>query len=269
MISSHKIQVLNDSEVLYLYFDFSYEFSKLDNIKEEDILSKILSYIKRKKLKFAGQTILLCASGIVFGTLFFDSNANRIDFDYTDSVIVTKNILNNSEVITNQNIGSNKDVKFEKNEDDKIIAEENVIQDSFNKIEWNTFNQNIQNQENLKEEGNHVLDELETKQEVANDRQGEVEKPTVLEENEKIEEVSFQTPVTIYLRNGNVITLELEDYLVGVLAAEMPASFHVEALKAGAIAARTYTLKCITDGRRLTDTEATQSYDDMDELKIK
>jgi stage II sporulation protein D len=35
----------------------------------------------------------------------------------------------------------------------------------------------------------------------------------------------------------------LEDYLVGVLAAEMPAGFEKEALKAQAIAARTYALK--------------------------
>ena len=38
--------------------------------------------------------------------------------------------------------------------------------------------------------------------------------------------------------------LPLEDYLVGVLAGEMPASFELEALKAQAVAARTYTLSC-------------------------
>ncbi len=42
---------------------------------------------------------------------------------------------------------------------------------------------------------------------------------------------------------GKVITLPLDQYLIGVLAAEMPAAFHPEALKAQAIAARTYTLK--------------------------
>ena len=39
-----------------------------------------------------------------------------------------------------------------------------------------------------------------------------------------------------------VKTLQLEEYIVGVVAAEMPASFSPEALKAQAIAARTYTL---------------------------
>ena len=36
--------------------------------------------------------------------------------------------------------------------------------------------------------------------------------------------------------------IELEQYLMGVLAGEMPASFHIEALKAQAVAARTYAI---------------------------
>ncbi len=44
------------------------------------------------------------------------------------------------------------------------------------------------------------------------------------------------------LVNGTVKEMDLETYLIGVLAAEMPAAFPVEALKAQAVAARTYTL---------------------------
>jgi stage II sporulation protein D len=43
------------------------------------------------------------------------------------------------------------------------------------------------------------------------------------------------------LTKGEVITLSMFDYLVGVVAAEMPASFEPEALKAQAVAARTFT----------------------------
>ena len=42
--------------------------------------------------------------------------------------------------------------------------------------------------------------------------------------------------------DGEVHTLPLEEYLIGVVAAEMPASFEQEALKAQAVAARTYLL---------------------------
>lgn len=44
------------------------------------------------------------------------------------------------------------------------------------------------------------------------------------------------------LVDGKVQKMELEEYLWGVVAAEMPAAFDLEALKAQAIAARTYTL---------------------------
>ncbi len=51
----------------------------------------------------------------------------------------------------------------------------------------------------------------------------------------------YDTEKTIrLLREGSVRELSLREYLVGVLAAEMPAGFPEEALKAQAVAARTY-----------------------------
>ena len=44
------------------------------------------------------------------------------------------------------------------------------------------------------------------------------------------------------LFNKDVVKLSLHDYLIGVVSAEMPASFQPEALKAQAVAARTYVL---------------------------
>ena len=41
---------------------------------------------------------------------------------------------------------------------------------------------------------------------------------------------------------GTLEIMELEEYVKGVVAAEMPASFHLEALKAQAVAARTYAI---------------------------
>lgn len=43
--------------------------------------------------------------------------------------------------------------------------------------------------------------------------------------------------------NGETDEMDLEEYVVGVVAAEMPAEFHIEALKAQAVAARTYAVK--------------------------
>ena len=57
-------------------------------------------------------------------------------------------------------------------------------------------------------------------------------------------------PLSVRVLHGTEIAdTPLEDYLVGVVAAEMPADFEPEALKAQAVAARTYTLYCMRTGR--------------------
>ncbi|MEF2968039.1 stage II sporulation protein D [Paenibacillus sp. M1] len=55
--------------------------------------------------------------------------------------------------------------------------------------------------------------------------------------------------VRVYLtRTGSVETVPLEQYVTGVLAAEMPADFELEALKAQAIAARTFIIRRLAAG---------------------
>mgnify|MGYP004599626249 CR=1 FL=1 len=50
------------------------------------------------------------------------------------------------------------------------------------------------------------------------------------------------------LHGGAVEEMAMDEYLLGVLRAEMPASFELEALKAQAVAARTYTLHKMAQG---------------------
>jgi stage II sporulation protein D len=52
-------------------------------------------------------------------------------------------------------------------------------------------------------------------------------------------ESSHKTSV-LFVDSGETSEVDIEEYLIGVVAAEMPASFHIEALKAQAVAARTY-----------------------------
>lgn len=52
--------------------------------------------------------------------------------------------------------------------------------------------------------------------------------------------------IKVLMPNGQIETMGLEEYLVGVVAAEMPAEFEEEALKAQAVAARTYAAKRIS-----------------------
>lgn len=69
------------------------------------------------------------------------------------------------------------------------------------------------------------------------------EKPAVkLEEAEVIRGERLETIKVYNSRSKKLIEVGLEEYIKGVVASEMPAKFHLEALKAQAIAARTYAL---------------------------
>ncbi len=73
-------------------------------------------------------------------------------------------------------------------------------------------------------------------------------------------------------------TVPMRDYLIGVVGAEMPASFHTEALKAQAVASHTYALsmknqqkkapsKALKGAELSTDPTTAQSYMTTEELK--
>ena len=71
--------------------------------------------------------------------------------------------------------------------------------------------------------------------------------------------VSFFSPREVPLvglwdaKQNKMLSLTLEEYVQGVVAAEMPASFHPEALKAQAVAARTYAYRRILRDERIPE----------------
>lgn len=56
-------------------------------------------------------------------------------------------------------------------------------------------------------------------------------------------------PISVLIE-GQVRQLDIETYVVRVVLAEMPASFDLEALKAQAVASRTYALRTCADGQK-------------------
>lgn len=72
-------------------------------------------------------------------------------------------------------------------------------------------------------------------------------------------------------KTGLIEEVPFEEYVKGVLAGEMPASFHIEALKAQAVAARTYVLKKIEENKAkdydVVDSVKNQVYLDEEVLK--
>jgi stage II sporulation protein D len=85
--------------------------------------------------------------------------------------------------------------------------------------------------------------------------------------------------VSVYrMNNQEIEKMNLEEYVKGVLASEMPASYEMEALKAQAISARTYIIKFlmtenkgqlpkIPQGADISDSTLQQVYKNQEELK--
>ncbi|MGG1519801.1 stage II sporulation protein D [Paenibacillus oryzisoli] len=94
---------------------------------------------------------------------------------------------------------------------------------------------------------------------------------------EAVSEKGLMIPVYL-TKQAKIQTVPLEAYVKGVLAAEMPVSFELEALKAQAMAARTYVVRRViekdysnmpVDDALVTDTTAHQVYLTDEELRDK
>ena len=246
MICGYKIiNQNNDEDVLFLYLDFSFEFGG----KKQSFFKTIKRFLKT--INFKGTKILLVSSGIIIGTLYINPyKINKLDtptnYNYVSKIIIHD--FNENE-LTDYEINVNKDNKILKGnilEKEKINSVNNAT--NVNIKESNKLSNNVE--ENSTNKSNFT----ETKK----DNYTETKKEDI-----KKNEIT----VTVYRNNGKIINLELEEYVLGVVGAEMPASFNIEALKAQTILARTYALKSIKNGKKLTDTVSTQAYKDNSELQ--
>lgn len=87
-----------------------------------------------------------------------------------------------------------------------------------------------------------------------------------VQEQPQLQPVQEQLSILVTGEDGSVQEQAMDDYLTGVVLAEMPASFEEEALKAQAVAARTYAQKAsVTGGKHgngsiCTDPSCCQAY---------
>lgn len=81
--------------------------------------------------------------------------------------------------------------------------------------------------------------------------------PTINATIMQTEQTYIQTKreISVKMDNGKIENIELDQYIVGVVLQEMPAEFELEALKAQAVVARTYTLKRAELGNKHTDAD--------------
>lgn len=270
MISGYKKVNLNNEEVLVIYINYDYEFGDL-NKSFKDIKTRLSDFIKVNKISLNGRKILFQIGGIVMASLLLTSSGIKDEQELSNEILNNNTIVSvkkdevkdndilkqNNEEYKNDNVEQLIDEVKDKNGVNNLNdSESNLIQ---NNSENNLNNHNkIQKTESKSLENNSVVskDATSSNNDIVNSNE-------IIEQNP----VNKGPVITVYRSNGSVIEITLEEYLIGVIGAEMPASFNIEALKAQAVIARTYALKSIEQGKRLTDTVSTQAYKDNDELK--
>lgn len=106
-----------------------------------------------------------------------------------------------------------------------------------------------------------------------------IDKPEITsnEQPDETADISDESKIVRLKRGDSIVELTMAEYLTGVVGAEMPAAFETEALKAQAVAARTYTMYKMQvapssnhpDADVCDDTACCKAYKDDDQLKEK
>ncbi|HEY8363964.1 MAG TPA: stage II sporulation protein D [Haloplasmataceae bacterium] len=90
---------------------------------------------------------------------------------------------------------------------------------------------------------------------------------TVTNSNTNVDVDTKTITVRVKRSNGTIQNISLEDYVTGVVAAELGAGFNEAAYKAQALTARTYAAKFVEEGKTITDTDSHQVYLDKNQIK--
>ena len=229
-----KSYIIKDN-ILYLELDINYEFGSF-NKKGKNVIDEIKDYIVSKKINLRNKKIILTCSGIIIGSILLTNFNNEITGENIKYIPSFKN-----EVVA-------KLVEEEKTSNIEVIS---------NVIEENVTSKNEITSNNTKNSYNYVKN---------NESRSS---STIDKSNNNVITHPSSPNITIKKSNGIMQTINLEEYIIGVVSSEMPASFNIEALKAQSVVARTYALKANQTGKMLTDTVSTQSYIDTDQMRSK
>ena len=237
MISNYEIGYKNKEEILFIYLDYNTEFAKLNNKKNKIKLKhEIKKYIKKNKIDFKGTTVAIMIGGLMVGTIMLNKPKEKnIDNNHQTNVVA----------ILDKNTFTNDDLLYD-NYEIKIKEEQ---------------------KEEIKQDANNVDKEVKEIKNAIQKKESEVKIEQDSLDVEKLEVVDNKTYVNLYRSNGNIEKIELEEYVVGVVAGEIPASFNKETIKAQSVLARTYALKYLKNGKLLTDNFSTQNYKSVSEMK--
>lgn len=244
MITSHIIK----EDKIFLYFDYYFELGSFKPKEKKSVLNQIYDYLKNTKIELNGKRIMLMLGSTLVATLIYTGGILKLDsIEPPKETIVETTLVHQKDIVEVEKEQVAEPMAPEKEE---IKVEQTIVK------------------ENKPTEKHELLHKTESSKNKIKKENNITEKQPI-KEKEQMEEEKKENMVTIYRSNGTVLELEMEEYIVGVVASEMPASFNIEALKAQSVIARTYALGKLSRGEILTDTVSTQSYIDIEQMKNK
>ena len=293
---SHKITNVSGKPIVYIYVTVEdiYEFGKENLGKGEntDFLTKLRTYINNNLQEVKKAAAVIVINGVVIGSLtlaalYPNTKTENLVNNNVSQVQVYEEVDNKAK----ENI-----VKEQKNQDKEKIKTESkeetnkvTVSKSSNTTNKITTSKAPTSTSKTTTANNKTANSTNTKKPITN---SSIKKPTTStavkpatnnststtkpststtttkpSTNTSTNNSSNNTTTTvtsgrtIKFNNGGIISnIDLEEYVIGVVAAEMPAAFHSEALKAQAVVARTYAMKKASQGVTLVNSTSHQVY---------
>ncbi len=251
---THKLETIDGKEQLVLYVNYpdEYEFGlDFDSIKKNvaKVSDKIREYAFKAIGNMSNETALIVLNGVIIGSLAV-----------TGLVAAKNENINKAQVQVEASISSQVPPAVEQslnvnNVDTRVEEEKPEVVQTASVEQPTTTTSNTTTVQKTSAPTNNTSSKTSSNSSSNSSNN-----------NTSSTSLGGQT-VNLKLSSGSTIKIALEDYIVGVVSAEMPISFNSEALKAQAVAARTYAMKKTAAGATLSATTSDQVYKTESELK--
>ena len=231
----HNTKVVAGQNQIMLYVEYpaEYEFSlDFDTIKKnvKSVSSKIREYACKTIGTIPDSTVTIILNGVIIGTLMLSQLTTNTNIAEKKTTTEQVEIINQEDTSTNtENIETTNEEINELKEETKTETEDTSKTEEKTQAVTNQTTQNISTPSNTVNKPSSSNTSNNTN--------------TSSNSNSTTSSIPSNTTVKVKLASSSIINLSLEDYVIGVIGAEMPAEFNTEALKAQAVAARTYALK--------------------------
>lgn len=260
--------VAGTEDLIYIHVNIvdKYEFGKetFGKGQEANITSEIKQYAKKNLKDKKNSIAIIIVNGVLIGSisiaglLISDSSMKNIKSN-TNS-IVPNNIVSIYKEGQNETGETTKENQVEEESKEEQVTPSDVIVDKKTESKV-TSNKTIVE---TKSTPSKVTTKAPTKP--APKKTSPTSAPTPTPTPTPTQPAATGTTIKLNT-GGTVVTMNLEEYIVGVVAAEMPASFHTEALKAQAVAARTFAMKKKSQGITLINSTTHQVYKTESQMK--